>query len=114
MALNLSKEKLDGSIGALHRSFNDQVLESFAGLAIVLKEEADNGGNELVQQALDNCLKVQNAYNPCVESMKGFFKDMSEVAEVAEYLEKQASIGDVKSRETTFQNQGISADEVRM
>ena len=112
--LNLSKEKLDNSVGALRKAFNDEVLEACTQLATTLKTEAENGGNELVKQALDNCLKVQNAYNPCVESMKGFLKDMTEVSEIAEYLEKQASIGDVASHDTSFSNQGISADEVRM
>ena len=46
--------------------------------------------------------------------MNGFFKDCNEVAIIAEYLEKKADIGAVKSHDTSFKNQGIDSADVVM
>lgn len=112
--LSLSKEALDNSVGVLQRVTNEAFLEHFGTIAKTLKGEADNGGNAVVTQALDNCLKFQNIYNPFVDSMRGLLSDMNAVSEVQEYLEKQANIGAVGSHDATFQNQGIDADSVRI
>lgn len=112
--LNLSKEKLDDSVGVLTRVTNEDFLAAFTDLAKVLKEEQANGGNAVIDQALENCTKFQNTYNPYVESTRGLLKDIREVAEVADYLEKQANIGSVGTHDATFKNAGISADEARI
>ena len=112
--IQLDKEKLDGSIGLLTSAFNGNVLESFASLAQVLKEEQASVNNEVVNQAYEQCKKVQGIYNDCLESLKGFFQDVNEVIDIAEYLEKQADMGSVGSHDATFANQGIDASEVRI
>ena len=112
--LNLSKEKLDDSIGVLTRVTNEDFLGVFSDLAKVLKDEQANGGNAVIDQALENCTKFQNMYNPYVESTRGLLKDIREVSEIAEYLEKQASIGSVGTHDATFKSSGINADEARI
>lgn len=115
MAVKLNVERLDGSIGLLQKVFNQDVLESFTKLAMILKAERENnGGNAVIEQAYQACVKTQNIYNPCVDSYKGFFKDLSEVGEIATYLESQANIGDVRSASAEFNNQKISAEDVRL
>lgn len=55
-----------------------------------------------------------NDYLIVDDSVDGFLKDCTEVAAIAEYLEKQADIGAVKTRDTSFKNQGIDSSEVVM
>lgn len=112
--LQLNKEKLDGSVGVLRKVTNDDFLAVFTDLAKDLKGEQAAGGNAVVDQALENCLAFQNVYNPFVESTKGLLKDITEISQVAEYLEKQANIGSVGSHDASFANQGIQAEDVRI
>lgn len=115
MALNIEKSELDESIGSLTKAVNEDVLDQFAGLAVLLKEERENAGNAVVDQAFDACIKFQNIYNGAVESLQsGFLKDATEIAEIAEYLEKQANMGDVGSHDATFSGQAINAEDVRI
>ena len=108
--MELNKVTLDSTIGEIKRSFNDGVLDAFGEVAAALKAEAANGGNALI----DQCKKTQDMYNTCLGSVDGFLKDCTEVAAIAEYLEKQADIGAVKTRDTSFKNQGIDSSEVVM
>lgn len=112
--MKLNQEQIRESIGRLKKAFNGDVIEVFNDLAVVLKEEKQNGDNSVVDQAYEQCKKVQNIYNPCVESMAGFFRDAEGVAEIAEYLEKQADMGEVGSHDASFANQGIDADAARI
>ena len=107
--MELNKVTLDSTIGEIKRSFNDGVLDAFGEVAAALKAEAANGG-----KALEQCKKTQDMYNTCLGSVDGFLKDCTEVAAIAEYLEKQADIGAVKTRDTSFKNQGIDSSEVVM
>ena len=112
--MELNKVTLASTIGEIKRSFNDGVLDAFGEVAAALKAEAANGGNALIDQALEQCKKTQDMYNTCLGSVDGFLKDCTEVAAIAEYLEKQADIGAVKTRDTSFKNQGIDSSEVVM
>ena len=110
--LKFDTATLDASLGVLSDSFNKKVLDSFTPLARALKEEAENGVNALVDKALANCKKVQDIYNPCVDSYKGFFTDMREVNEIAEYLDKKAELGEIGTHDASFKNEGIDSSEV--
>lgn len=112
--MELNQVTLESTIGEIKKRFNDDTLAAFEGLAVALKGEAANGGNALVDQALEQCKKVQTMYNTCLNSVNGFFKDCNEVAIIAEYLEKKADIGAVKSHDTSFKNQGIDSADVVM
>lgn len=111
--LKLDQAAVENSIGSYQKAFNQDVLEVFTGLAGVLKEEAANGGNALVEQALEACRKYQEQYNVCLDSFRGFVKDAQGVAEIAEYVQK-VSMGEMSNHDTSFANQGINADDVRM
>ena len=64
--MELNKVTLDSTIGEIKRSFNDGVLDAFGEVAAALKAEAANGGNALIDQALEQCKKTQDMYNTCL------------------------------------------------
>lgn len=109
--LKLDQSTIDNSIGSFAKAFNDTILDDFASLAAMLKDEEASGGNALVTQALENCRKFQAQYNICLDSFRGFYKDAQNVAEIAEYV-KKVSMGEVGSHDTSFENQGIDAADV--
>lgn len=110
--LKFDTAALDASLGVLSDTFNKRVLDSFVPLAKALRDEADLGGNPLVEKAFAACKKVQDIYNPCVESYKGFLADMRAINEIAEYLDKRAELGDVGSHDASFQSQNIDSSAV--
>lgn len=112
--LHLDQAAIDSTIGSYQKAFNQDVLSHFADLARVLKEEeAATNGNAIVTQALDACRKFQDQYNACLDSFRGYVKDAMGVAEIAEFV-KKVDMGTMANRDTSFTNQGINADDVKM
>lgn len=111
--LKLDQNVINDSIGSFAKAFNEDVLNVFADLAQTLKEEESEGGNALVSQGFEACREFQAQYNKCIESFRGFYKDAQNVAEIAEYVQK-VSMGEVSKHDTSFANQGINADDVRL
>lgn len=111
--LKLDQEVVNSTVGSYQKVFNDDVLEVFSGLAAALREEESNGGNAIITQTLESCRKFQGQYNTCLESFSKFVEDAKGVEAIAEYV-KKASMGDVASRDTSFENQHINPDDVVM
>lgn len=114
MGMSVDTSKLDESIGIISDCFNDKILETFAGLASVIKAEMENGDNAVMEQAYEQCKKTQEVYNPCIESVKGFFKDVNETIEVADYLEKRANMGSVGSHDAAFTTENLDAADAKL
>ncbi|WP_304427879.1 hypothetical protein [uncultured Clostridium sp.] len=92
--LKLDKEKLEGSIGLLKKSYNTDFIESTVDLGRALANAEDN---ELNAQALENWKKVQRYYNEANVIVEKFFNETKKVYDVAEYLDKGFDAGEVSS-----------------
>ena len=114
MGMSVDTAKLDESIGIISDCFNNKILDTFAELASVIKAEKENGDNAIMDQAYEQCKKTQEVYNPCVASVEGFFKDVNETIEVADYLEKRANMGSVGSHDASFSSENLDAADAKL
>lgn len=108
--VKLEKEKLENSIGVLSKSFNEDVLEKVGHVAGVLKNIGDS--NPLVEQTMVACKKFQGQYNTTLEGVSSFLEETAKVFDIAEFMEKRATVGEVGSRDTGFSTEKINPDKV--
>lgn len=108
--LKLDSEKFNNSIGALKNATNAQIVEQMAKVAQTLKNTGDS--NPLVEQALGACKKFQTQYNTTLAGIDGFIKETRKMYDIAEHMEKRASVGEVSSRDTGFENNQVDSSSV--
>lgn len=109
--IKIDASRLDESIGVIQRTLNGDVLEVMTELARVLAPE--RGTNDLVDQALDDCLKFQNQFNETTQVLRNAITETGKLVEIDEYL-KKLNISNVATRSTSAATGSIDTDAVMM
>ena len=109
--IKIDASRLDESIGVIQRTLNGDVLEVMTELARVLAPE--RGTNDLVDQALDDCLKFQNQFNETTQVLRNAITETGKLVEIDEYL-KKLNISNVATRSTSATTGSIDTDAVMM
>ena len=109
--IKIDASRLDESIGVIQRTLNGDVLEVMTELARVLAPE--RGTNDLVDQALDDCLKFQNQFNETTQVLRNAITETGKLVEIDEYL-KKLNISNVATRSTSAVTGSIDTDAVMM
>ena len=105
--IKIDVNRLDESIGVIQHTCNGEVLEVMTELARVLAPE--RGTNELIDQALEDCLKYQNQFNETTQVLRNAITETGKL----EYL-KKLDISNVASRSTSAATGNIDTDAVMM
>ncbi len=109
--LHLDASKIEESLGPLERVANGNVAELVDSLAQALLPQA--GSNELVDEVISNCKKVQDNYNNgFLPGLQSTIAEYKKVVDITEYLAKKASVGSVANDDTGFTTGKIDADAV--
>ena len=109
--IKIDVNRLDESIGVIQHTCNGEVLEVMTELARVLAPE--RGTNELIDQALEDCLKYQNQFNETTQVLRNAITETGKLVEIDEYL-KKLDISNVTSRSTSAATGNIDTDAVMM
>ena len=109
--IKIDASRLDESIGVIQRTLNGDVLEVMTELARVLAPE--RGTNDLVDQALDDCLMFQNQFNETTQVLRNAITETGKLVEIDEYL-KKLNISNVATRSTSAATGSIDTDAVMM
>lgn len=111
MAFKIDVQKIDESFGPLQRVANDNIVDMIDQLAAALRPES--GSNELVDEALALCKKVQDNYNEgFLDTLNRTITEYGKVIDIGEYLQKKASVGNVSNTSTSVQTGSIDPDAV--
>ncbi|MFQ9150767.1 MAG: hypothetical protein ACLR6B_03735 [Blautia sp.] len=73
----------------------------------------ERGTNDLVDQALDDCLKFQNQFNETTQVLRNAITETGKLVEIDEYL-KKLNISNVATRSTSAATGSIDTDAVMM
>lgn len=109
MAITLNEERLNESIGTVHKCLNGSVLDVMQTLSSVLMPE--QGTNPLVDEAIEGCKKFQDQFNETTQGLRKFITEMGKVIDIKEYLDK-LSISTVSGRDTSVVTGNVDADVV--
>lgn len=109
--IKIDVNRLDESIGVIQRVCNGEVLEVMSKCASVLSPE--RGTNELIDQALDDCLKFQNNFNETTQVLRNAISETSKLVDIDNYL-KKLDISNVATRSTSAATGNIDSDAVMM
>lgn len=108
---HLDAAKIEESLGPLERVANGNVVELVDSLAQALLPQA--GSNELVDEVIANCKKVQENYNSgFLPGLQATITEYKKVVDISEYLAKKASVGSVANEDTGFATGKINTDAV--
>ena len=111
--LNLDTSKIEESYGVIQDTVNKGVIDVVNELAAALLPEA--GTNTLVDELIGLCKKTQEQYNTeFFPSVKELLKDFEETFNIAEYLAKKASVGEIAKQDVGYKTSGIDAASVVM
>ena len=111
--LKIDVQQVQDSYGVLKQVANTGFIEATNQLAHVLVPE--QGSNELMDELLTRCREVQANYNEqFLPGVNGLLQTYNEVVDIGEYLQKQASVGDVAKVDTGFTSGTVSAADVKM
>ncbi|MEY8333076.1 hypothetical protein AALB53_08230 [Lachnospiraceae bacterium 47-T17] len=111
--LNLDAKLIEESYGVIKQVSNAGIIDATNDLAQVLLPE--EGSNALCDELLGHCRAFQAEYNGnYVASVGAFMKSYENLIDISEYLEKQATVGDVTKVDTGFKAGGIDAGAVKM
>lgn len=112
-AIKIDGQKIEESFGPLLHFANENVIDLIDQLAAVLKPQA--GANELVDQTIELCRKVQNEYNNgFLTTLNDTVEEFKKVIDIGEYLNKMASVGTVSNLSTAVETDKIDPDSVKM
>lgn len=109
--LKLDKEKLEGSLGLITKTFSTEFIESTVELGRTLSNAEDN---QLNAQALESWKKVQTYYNEAREIVSKYMEETKKVYDVAEYLDKSFDAGEVSSVSMDEETGSIDASLIIM
>lgn len=110
--MKLNAGKFQESIGAIKQVVNTEILEVMQSVAQALQNTGDT--NRIVTDQLDNCKKFQTHYNTTLEGVEAFMGELGKVYDIAEFMDKKANIGEVKSRNTGFGVNAIATDKFKI
>lgn len=109
--LNVPINELEDTYGVIKRVCNDDVSDCMMALAQAFSPMA--GTSSIADETLAACKKVQEMYNGgFLDSLRKILKDFEETINIGEYLEKQASVGDISSADTSFNTAGVDSSAV--
>lgn len=110
--MKLDAGKFQESIGSIKQVVNTEILETMQLVAQALQNTGDT--NKIVDDQLENCKKFQTHYNTTLDGVKSFMGELGKVYDIAEFMDKKANIGEVKSRDTGFGVNAIATDKFKI
>lgn len=111
--LRIDATEIADSYGVIKQVSNSGIIEATNDLARTLMPL--EGENALADELLTNCREFQAEYNEnYLPSVTKLLQSFSEMVDISDYLEKQASVGDLAKVDTGFAAGRINADAVKM
>lgn len=111
MAYQLDQKEFDDSYGVISKTANTDVIAAVNDLAAVLVPEA--GSNALVDELIDACKGVQTVYNDeFLPSVKSLLDDFQAAFDIAEFIQKKATVGEVSKQSVGYKTDKIDPDSV--
>lgn len=106
----LNTQMLQENIPQYEKLLNKDAIAIVDALAAKVKASGDD--NTVTQQFIQNCVKVQDAFNVLTDSARKAEDVMKNVAEISEYFDKRATVTEVSQKDTSFQSQAVDASAV--
>lgn len=112
MAIKLDLAVLEAGLGTFEREINGDVLAFIQESAQLIKSVGDS--NTLTDEILALCGKAEGMYNIFLDGAIAAKNDLGQVVDLAEYEAKKATLGDIQTRDASFDGSNIdTSDAIR-
>lgn len=108
MAITLDSKILLDGLARFEKAINVEPREAITQLAATVKSLDQNN---LTEELLEACKNFESNFNSAMDGAEAAQKDMYEMVDVSEYIEKRATIGEVKKDDLSFAGQNIDASQ---
>lgn len=97
MAIQLTREVFENSIGNVKNAFNEPIVEAIGTAYNAVQSLGDN--NALVEQFIEQSKSLQTTVNDFLENADEYIKETQNYCDLTEYMNTKASIGEVTKRD---------------
>lgn len=106
---NLDPRKIEEAIGPLMKVANGAIIDAIDSAAGVLRPM--EGENEIVDDAIAKSKAMQENYNSgFLSTLNAALEESHKFNEIAEFMEKKASLGDVSNASTEVATGSLDPD----